>query len=195
MGDAATSWFTQTLDTPCRLVRFSPTGHRPVTKYTPLSAQARFSDGYPVLVTSVESLQDLNRRLTVPVAMDTLSTERRRSRHRTLRRRPVAHRYVSASTASYRQAMRTLCHHHYQPSDARAWQRTFAHLGNLPPSTAKSVWTKTPSLKAWPSVTRRRGRFQRPALTDYRLNTRHLWRCSSPHRIGSLCRRKYHHER
>lgn len=71
LGDDAANWFTRTLGTPCRLVCFSPTGDRPVSqKYTALSAQAQFSDGYPVLVTTVESLQDLNRRLITPVPMN-----------------------------------------------------------------------------------------------------------------------------
>lgn len=71
LGDEAANWFTRTVGTACRLVRFSPTGSRPVSqKHTTLAAQAQFSDGYPVLVTTVESLQDLNRRLITPVPMN-----------------------------------------------------------------------------------------------------------------------------
>lgn len=71
MGDVAATWFTEILSTACRLVRFSASGDRPISqKYTSLAAQAQFSDGYPILVTTVESLQDLNRRLATPVTMN-----------------------------------------------------------------------------------------------------------------------------
>jgi uncharacterized protein len=71
LGPSAATWFSGALGTACRLVRFSPSGDRPVSqKHTSLFAQAQFSDGYPLLVTSVESLQELNRRLTTPVPMN-----------------------------------------------------------------------------------------------------------------------------
>ncbi|GAA3236738.1 MOSC domain-containing protein [Actinocorallia longicatena] len=56
-GEEAATWFSAFLDLKCRLVRF--TGHRP----TGSGGQTAFADGYPVLVISQESLDDLNDRL------------------------------------------------------------------------------------------------------------------------------------
>jgi uncharacterized protein len=71
VGEKAAAWFSEVLGTTCRLVRFSPSETRPIsTSHTALHAEAQFSDGYPVLVSTVESLQDLNRRLTIPVPMN-----------------------------------------------------------------------------------------------------------------------------
>ena len=64
-GDAAASWFSDVLDTPCRLVRFRRDVVRPTsTKWTDgVPAQTRFADGYPLLLIGAASLADLNRRL------------------------------------------------------------------------------------------------------------------------------------
>ncbi len=71
LGDEAADWFSTFIEQPCRLVEFAPDGDRPVsTKYTSVPAQVRFSDGYPILVTTLESLSDLNRRLATPVPMN-----------------------------------------------------------------------------------------------------------------------------
>ena len=65
MGDEAAHWLTAFLGQPCRLVRFDPaqrrlsspdwTGGRAVPN--------QFSDGFPLLLTSTASLQELNTRL------------------------------------------------------------------------------------------------------------------------------------
>ena len=64
-GDAAAAWFSQVLGQPCRLVRFDPEVRRLANKKWTLDADVptRFADGYPMLLISQESLDDLNRRL------------------------------------------------------------------------------------------------------------------------------------
>jgi uncharacterized protein YcbX len=64
-GDAAAAWFAQALGSACRLVRFRPGIERPTsTKWTGgVPAQARFADGYPLLLIGAASLADLNARL------------------------------------------------------------------------------------------------------------------------------------
>ena len=64
-GDAAARWFSAFLGQPCRLVRFDP-AHRRLSSRDwtgGLEAPNRFSDGFPVLVASEASLDDLNQRL------------------------------------------------------------------------------------------------------------------------------------
>ncbi|WP_460364207.1 MOSC domain-containing protein [Actinocorallia lasiicapitis] len=63
-GDTAALWFSDFLGVKCRLVRF--TGHRPVGD----GSETAFADGYPLLVISQESLDDLNSRLAEPVPMN-----------------------------------------------------------------------------------------------------------------------------
>lgn len=71
LGDEAADWFSTFIEQPCRLVEFAPDSHRAVSKsHTQLDAETQFSDGYPILITSIESLSDLNRRLSVPVPMN-----------------------------------------------------------------------------------------------------------------------------
>ena len=91
MGDVAAQWFTDFLsvnastsnDTTAssslgmlRLVRFDPDHKRPSSKQWTKEVEAlnQFSDGYPVLVTSEESLDELNGKLKaaghVPVTME-----------------------------------------------------------------------------------------------------------------------------
>jgi uncharacterized protein YcbX len=71
LGDEAADWFSTFIEQPCRLVEFAPDGNRPISdKHTNLPAQAQFSDGYPILVATIESLSDLNRRLVTPVPMN-----------------------------------------------------------------------------------------------------------------------------
>jgi uncharacterized protein YcbX len=64
-GDAAARWFSRVLGSACRLVRFRRDVVRPTsTKWTGgVAAQARFADGYPLLLLGEASLADLNRRL------------------------------------------------------------------------------------------------------------------------------------
>ncbi|MBK6361280.1 MAG: MOSC N-terminal beta barrel domain-containing protein [Comamonadaceae bacterium] len=65
MGAVAAQWFSDFLGQPLRLVRFDP-AHRRLSslKWTGgIEAPNQFSDGFPVLVTSEASLDDLNGRL------------------------------------------------------------------------------------------------------------------------------------
>ncbi|AMO93543.1 MOSC domain protein [Collimonas fungivorans] len=64
-GDAAAAWFSRVLGQPCKLVRFDPGARRLASKKWTLDADAptRFADGYPMLLISQGSLDDLNRKL------------------------------------------------------------------------------------------------------------------------------------
>lgn len=64
-GDEAADWFGALLGTPCRLVRF--TGRRETALG---GGTVAFADGYPILVISAESLDDLNARLADPLPMN-----------------------------------------------------------------------------------------------------------------------------
>jgi uncharacterized protein len=58
-------WFSNAIGTPCRLVRFHPSAKREASrKWTgDVEAETLFSDGFPFLVISEESLADLNEKL------------------------------------------------------------------------------------------------------------------------------------
>ncbi|MFY3386944.1 MOSC domain-containing protein [Paracidovorax sp. MALMAid1276] len=65
MGAVAAQWFTDFLGQPCRLVRFDPE-HRRLSSMDwtgGVEAPNQFSDGFPVLVASEASMDDLNARL------------------------------------------------------------------------------------------------------------------------------------
>ena len=64
-GSEAAAWFTRAVGTPCRLARFHPAGRRLASsKWTDgREVPTLFSDGFPMLVVSEASLQDLNQRL------------------------------------------------------------------------------------------------------------------------------------
>ncbi len=63
-GDEAAAWFSDFLETPVRLVRMAEATVRPVSlHYTDQSAQVSFADGYPLLLTTDASLEDLNARM------------------------------------------------------------------------------------------------------------------------------------
>ncbi|SFP02377.1 MOSC domain-containing protein [Actinomadura madurae] len=64
-GDEAAAWFSELFDIDCRLVRF--TGHRPTSRG---GGEVMFADGYPLLVISAESLDDLNAHLDEPLPMN-----------------------------------------------------------------------------------------------------------------------------
>ncbi|MCU6435053.1 MOSC N-terminal beta barrel domain-containing protein [Undibacterium sp. Jales W-56] len=59
------AWFSQVLATPCRLVRFDASSRRLASrKWTgEQDAPTHFADGYPLLLTSTGSLEDLNQKL------------------------------------------------------------------------------------------------------------------------------------
>lgn len=63
--DTTATWFSNALGVPCRLVRFHPDAKRlSSTKWTQgVEAPNLFSDGFPMLVISEESLADLNEKL------------------------------------------------------------------------------------------------------------------------------------
>jgi uncharacterized protein YcbX len=64
--DVTAAWFSNAIGVPCRLVRFHPHAKRySNTKWTDgAEIPNMFSDGYPVLVVSEASLDDLNGKLT-----------------------------------------------------------------------------------------------------------------------------------
>jgi uncharacterized protein YcbX len=69
-GSDASEWFSEYLGRPCRLVRSGMSPSRRVDpKYSPEVAYTGFSDGYPELLLSQASLEDLGKRLgkTLPV--------------------------------------------------------------------------------------------------------------------------------
>lgn len=64
-GDEAGRWFSEVLGLPCRLVRFDPAIKRLASKNWTAGANVptRFPDGFPLLVISQGSLDDLNQKL------------------------------------------------------------------------------------------------------------------------------------
>ncbi|MFJ2986919.1 MOSC domain-containing protein [Collimonas sp. NPDC087041] len=64
-GDQATAWFSQVLGTACRLVRFNPAAQRLASKKwtNDIDVPTHFPDGYPMLLISQGSLDDLNHKL------------------------------------------------------------------------------------------------------------------------------------
>jgi len=71
-GDAAAEWLVRALGMPCRLVRGGASFQRGVDDGEARTDRGRiaFADGFPFLLTSTASLDDLNRRLTRPVGME-----------------------------------------------------------------------------------------------------------------------------
>jgi MOSC domain-containing protein len=70
-GDAAAAWLSRVLDDKFRLVRIDPRRSRRANpKYVgPDPNPLTFTDGYPILMISNESLAELNRRLPEPLPM------------------------------------------------------------------------------------------------------------------------------
>lgn len=64
-GDACAAWFSRFLGIACRLVRCHPASQRCTnSKWTgDIKVPALFSDGYPILLISKASLEDLNQKL------------------------------------------------------------------------------------------------------------------------------------
>lgn len=71
-GDEIAAWLSKFLDMPgLRLVRMPKSTNRWCDKkYATFGSRAAFSDGFPVLITSNSSLDDLNTKLKAPVGMD-----------------------------------------------------------------------------------------------------------------------------
>jgi hypothetical protein len=65
MGDLAAQWFSDFLGQPLRLARFDPDAMRLASaRWTgAIKARTAFADGFPLLVASTASLDELNRRL------------------------------------------------------------------------------------------------------------------------------------
>ncbi len=71
VGAEADRWFGRFLDFPCRLVRKPDDDVRPVdSAYARGGDQTSFADGFPLLLISEASLEDLNARLESPVPMN-----------------------------------------------------------------------------------------------------------------------------
>ncbi|MCG6887083.1 MAG: MOSC domain-containing protein [Proteobacteria bacterium] len=69
-GDAAAAWLSEFLTTDCRLVYFPEQMRRAVDPdYARPGDVTAFSDGFPFLLISQASLDDLNRRLVTPIPM------------------------------------------------------------------------------------------------------------------------------
>lgn len=69
-GDEIAEWLSQFLNMECRLVFFPDDEIRQVDPvYAEPGDRTAFSDGFPVLLISQASLNDLNRRLAAPVSM------------------------------------------------------------------------------------------------------------------------------
>ena len=71
-GEEAAEWFSEWLHTPVRLVHLAEGYKRRVNADYAVSPgdHTGFADGYPILLTSEEGLQDLNARLETPVPMN-----------------------------------------------------------------------------------------------------------------------------
>lgn len=70
-GAAADAWLSRRLDAGCRLVHMHDTAVRPTNPaYSRPDDRVSFADGYPLLLTNMASLADLNGRLATPVGMD-----------------------------------------------------------------------------------------------------------------------------
>ena len=69
-GDEAANWLSKFLQTDCRLVYFPDNEIRHVDPaYAKAGDRTAFSDGFPLLLISQASLDDLNKRLVAPVSM------------------------------------------------------------------------------------------------------------------------------
>ena len=70
-GDAASTWFSNQLHQPVRLVAVGRETHQPIDpRFSPrVGAETAFTDGYPIMVVTEASLADLNARLADPVPM------------------------------------------------------------------------------------------------------------------------------
>ncbi|PKN57149.1 MAG: MOSC domain-containing protein [Deltaproteobacteria bacterium HGW-Deltaproteobacteria-14] len=67
----ADHWFSQLLGREVRLAYMPHTTFRGVdARYAPAGTRVSFADGFPLLLTSEASLEDLNRRMAAPLPMD-----------------------------------------------------------------------------------------------------------------------------
>ena len=70
LGDTVSSWLSQAIDEDCRLLAFPASEIRQCDpKIAKPGDSTQFADGYPLLIVSQASLDDLNDRLAQPVEM------------------------------------------------------------------------------------------------------------------------------
>lgn len=71
LGKEVSQWFSEFLGIPCQLVYMPESSWRPVNaNYTTNNEQVSFADGFPFLLISEASLQDLNSRLDQSIPMN-----------------------------------------------------------------------------------------------------------------------------
>jgi hypothetical protein len=71
LGEEVGQWFSEFLDTSCQLVYMPESSLRPVdSRYATQNELVSFADGFPFLLISEASLQDLNERLDEPIPMN-----------------------------------------------------------------------------------------------------------------------------
>jgi hypothetical protein len=71
LGEEVNRWFSDFLELSCQLVYMDESTFRPVNpSYATNNEQVSFADGFPFLLISEASLQDLNQRLDEPVPMN-----------------------------------------------------------------------------------------------------------------------------
>jgi uncharacterized protein len=70
VGEKAANWFTDYLGVACSLVHMADDVIRPTNPDFAPGGRVSFADGYPFLLISEESLQDLNDRLLEPLPMN-----------------------------------------------------------------------------------------------------------------------------
>jgi uncharacterized protein YcbX len=71
MGERASRWFSEFLGAACSLVHMPASTLRPADPtYAPPGVRVSFADGFPFLLLSEASLEDLNRRLATPLPMN-----------------------------------------------------------------------------------------------------------------------------
>ena len=75
-GNGAAEWFSAFLGRPVRLVRFDESQRRTTDPHwsAGIEGETRFTDGFPLLVLSRASLDDLNSRLPHPLPLDRFRT-------------------------------------------------------------------------------------------------------------------------
>lgn len=70
-GEEPARWLSDFLGNDCRLVRFDVNESRPVdSRYGKRGDEVAFADGFPLLIISEASINDLNRQLDAPVSVE-----------------------------------------------------------------------------------------------------------------------------
>ncbi|HAA28829.1 MAG TPA: MOSC domain-containing protein [Cyanobacteria bacterium UBA8553] len=71
LGEEVSQWFSEFLEISCQLVYMPESSFRPVNpRYATDNEQVSFADGFPFLLISEASLEDLNQRLDEPIPMN-----------------------------------------------------------------------------------------------------------------------------